>query len=225
MLMDAHKMQRKTSALTFLERYHKDGDELLDYIVTGEETWVSFVNVETKEQSKQRMHTHSPNKLKKFKQTSTRKLMATVFWDRNGMLMVEFMQQETTVSSEVYCEIQKNLHRAIQNKMHGMLTSSVVLLHDNACPHTAARTRTLVEHFNWELFDHPLYSPDLSLRDYHLFTYLKNWLGSQHFNHIEELMEGVKTWLSSMVAHFIDTGIQNLIPRYDKCLNSGGDYV
>jgi hypothetical protein len=28
------------------------------------------VNVETKEQSKQWMHAHSPNKLKKFKQTS-----------------------------------------------------------------------------------------------------------------------------------------------------------
>jgi hypothetical protein len=37
--------------------------------VTGDTTWVSFVNVETKEQSKQWMHTYSPNKLKKFKQT------------------------------------------------------------------------------------------------------------------------------------------------------------
>jgi macrodomain Ter protein organizer (MatP/YcbG family) len=58
----------------FLERYHKDGDEFLKHIVrvTGDETLVSFVNVETKEQPKQWMHTHSPNKLKKFKQTSAR---------------------------------------------------------------------------------------------------------------------------------------------------------
>jgi hypothetical protein len=53
--------------------------------------------------------------------------------------------------------------------------------------------------FNWELFDHPPYSPDLAPSDYHLFirTYLKNWLGSQRFNNNQELMEGVKTWLSS----------------------------
>jgi hypothetical protein len=38
-------------------------------------------------------------------------------------------------------------------------------------------------------------------------------------------MEGVKTWLSSMAADFFDTGIQKLIPRYDKCLNSGREYV
>jgi histone-lysine N-methyltransferase SETMAR len=55
-----------------------------------------------------------------------------------------------------------------------MLTSGVVLLQDNARPHTAARTQALLEHFNWELFDHPPYSPDLASSDYHLFTYLKN---------------------------------------------------
>jgi hypothetical protein len=65
--MGARKMQRMASALTFLERCHKDGVEFLSHIarVTGDKTWVSFVNVETKEQSKQWVHTHSTNKPKK----------------------------------------------------------------------------------------------------------------------------------------------------------------
>jgi hypothetical protein len=71
-----------------------------------------------------------------------------------------------------------------------------VHLHDNAHLHLAARTRALLEHFIWELFDHPPCSPDLALSDYILFTYLKNWFRSQHFSSNEELMEGVKTWLS-----------------------------
>jgi hypothetical protein len=74
------------------------------------------------------------------------------------------------------------------------------------------------------LFDHPPYSPDLAPNDYHLCTYLKNWLRSQGFRNIEELMGGVKTWLSAQAAHFFDTGIQKLIPSY-KCLSSGADYV
>jgi hypothetical protein len=44
--------------------------------------------------------------------------MATVFWDRKGVLMVEFMQQGTTIMSEVYCETQKELGRDIQDKKH-----------------------------------------------------------------------------------------------------------
>jgi transposase len=122
--------------------------------------------------------------------------MAPVFWDRKGVLIVEFMQQWTTITSEVYCETLKKLHRASQKKRHRMLASGVVLLHDNVCPHTAVCTQSLLEHFNWQLFDQHPYSPDLPPSDYHLFTYLKNWLGSQCFNN-EELMEGVETWLSS----------------------------
>jgi hypothetical protein len=98
-------------------------------------------------------------------------------------------------------------------------------IHDHAHPHTAACTRALLEHFNWGLFDHPPYSPDCAPSGCHLFTYWKNWLGSQRFNNKEELMEGVKTWLSSQVAEFFDRSLQKLIPRYDRCLNSAVDYM
>jgi hypothetical protein len=47
--------------------------------------------------------------LNKFKQTSARKLMETVFWDRKGVLMIEFMHQGT-IMSEVYREtLNKNV--------------------------------------------------------------------------------------------------------------------
>jgi hypothetical protein len=48
---------------------------------------------------------------------SARKLMATVFWDRKGVLMMGFMQQGPTIISNT-----KKLHRVIQNKMCEMLT-------------------------------------------------------------------------------------------------------
>jgi hypothetical protein len=63
------KKQRIDSAFVdFLEQYHKDGNKFLSRIITDDETWVSFVNVEIKEQSKQWMHTYSPNKPNNFKQ-------------------------------------------------------------------------------------------------------------------------------------------------------------
>jgi hypothetical protein len=82
----------------------------------------------------------------------------------------------------------------------------------------------VLQHFNWEFFDQSLYSPDLAPRNYHLSTYLKNWLQSQHFSN-NEFMEGVKMRLSSQAADFFDIGIQKLIHQCDKSLNSGNDYV
>jgi hypothetical protein len=213
--------------LTLLEQYRKDGNENLSRVVTGDETWVSFVNVETKDQSKHWIHTRSPNKPKKFKQT----LSACQKADGNCFLGQERCADVGIHATRDHNNVisllgnTKKLRSSIKSKRRGMLISGVVLLHVNARPHTAARTRALLDHFNWELFDHPLYSPDLSApSDFHLLTYLKNWLGSQRLSNNEELAEGVKKWLSSQAADFFHKGIQKLIPRY-KCLNSGGDYV
>jgi hypothetical protein len=127
---------------------------------------------------------------------------------------------------EVYCKtLKRKVHRAgcsEQKASNADVQCNAPLC--NAHPCTAAHTRAVLEHFNWELFDNSPYSPYLASSDYHLFAYLKNWLGSQRFTN-NELMEGVKTWLSSQVADFFDTGIQILICLYDQCLNSGGDYV
>jgi histone-lysine N-methyltransferase SETMAR len=180
------------------------------------------VNVENKEQSKQWMHTHSPKMPKNLNKRClpASKLMTTVFWDRKGVLMMKFMQRGTTVTSEVYCKTLKQLPRAIQNKRRGMLTCGTVQLRDNARPHTTTHTRELLEHFKWELFDRHSYSPDLAQSDGHLFIYLKNWPKSQRFYSYnkEDMMEGVKTWLSSQVADLFDKGITRLIPQYDECL-------
>jgi histone-lysine N-methyltransferase SETMAR len=90
--------------------------------------------------------------------------------------MMEFMRQGTTITSEVHCGTLKELLKAIQDKRCGMLTYGIVLPHDKARPHTSrgARTQAMLKHFDWELFDHPPYSPDLAQSDYHLLIYLKN---------------------------------------------------
>jgi hypothetical protein len=71
-----------------------------------------------------------------------------------------------------------------------MLISGVAFPHDYARSHTAARTPALLQHFNWELFDHLSYSPDFAPSDYHLFNHLKNRLGSQRFYNNEEGIYG-----------------------------------
>jgi len=105
-----------------------------------------------------------------------------------------------------------------------MLTKGVVLLH-NARPHTAARTNALIKFFNWEIFEHPPYSPDLAPSDYHLFTKMKVWLATHRFHTNEDLMDGVNIWLQNLATPFFDEGLQKLMSRYDKCLNVDGNYV
>jgi hypothetical protein len=69
---------------------------------TNNRRWnlVSFVTVETKEQSKQWMHTYSSNTPKTFEQTlSGRKLIATVILNRKWVQMAEFTTRDNNVRS------------------------------------------------------------------------------------------------------------------------------
>ena len=81
LLTEEHQMKRMTCALDFLDRYHKEGDQFLENIVTGDETWVSHMTPQSKRQSMEWHHTTSPVKVKAKKTMSTRKVKATMIWD------------------------------------------------------------------------------------------------------------------------------------------------
>jgi histone-lysine N-methyltransferase SETMAR len=104
-----------------------------------------------------------------------------------------------------------------------MLSAGIVFLHDNARPHTVRWTASLLQEFSWEVFNHPSYSLDLAPSDFHLFLHLKKF--HQRFENDREAEMVVTQWFKSQAADFYDTGIQKLVSRYDKCLNSGDEYV
>ena len=57
---------------------------------------------ESKHQSMEWHQTSSPVRVKAKQAISTRKVIAMVFWDRHGVLLVEFMQQGTTLNTATY---------------------------------------------------------------------------------------------------------------------------
>jgi histone-lysine N-methyltransferase SETMAR len=100
--------------------------------------------------------------------------------------------------------------------MGALMCMTKVVKDDNARPHTAARTNSLIKLFNWEIFLHPPYSQEPAPSDYHLF---------KRFHTNEELMNGINNWLHNLAAPFFDEGLQKLVPRYEKSLNVNGNYV
>jgi histone-lysine N-methyltransferase SETMAR len=70
-----------------------------------------------------------------------------------------------------------------------------MFLHDNARPHAAARTQAMLHEFGCEVVEHPAYSPDLALSDFHLFPKLKEFLGGRRFKSDEEIKDAIKQWV------------------------------
>ena len=147
---------------------------LLDRIITGDETWVHHFEPDSKRQSMEWKHPQLPCKKKLKTQPSAGKLMLTVFWDSQGPVLEHYQERGTTTNSPRYSEmLTDRLKPAIRSKRRGLLLKSVVLLHDNARPHTAAHTTETLGKLKFEVMAHPSYSPDLAPSDYHMFAPFK----------------------------------------------------
>jgi histone-lysine N-methyltransferase SETMAR len=95
----------------------------------------------------------------------------------------------------------------------------VVLLQDNARPHTAALTQPKLEQLGWKTLEHPPYSPDLSPCDFQVFGPLNEALGGQRFNDGAGVEAYVRTWLQTRPTSFYEDGI-----RWEKCVLKAGEY-
>ena len=70
-------------------------------IITGDKTWAHHHDPDTKQESMEWKHKGSPTP-KKCLQQSAGKIMATVFWDSGGVLLLEFMPHKTAITGDAY---------------------------------------------------------------------------------------------------------------------------
>jgi histone-lysine N-methyltransferase SETMAR len=99
--------------------------------------------------------------------------------------------------------LRDKMKSTIRTKRRGLLSKGVALLHDNARPHTAAQTVETLRHWNFEVLEHPPYSPGLAASDYHLFGPLKDASRGRHFATDQELKEVVHAWLVTQQFFFL----------------------
>jgi [histone H3]-lysine36 N-dimethyltransferase SETMAR len=207
------------------ERFDKEGDVFLRHIITADETWLHQFEPETKKQSMQWRHVTSPPPRKFSVAQSVKKVMGTVFWDASGVLLIDYLPIGQTVTANRYITTLKKLKRAIRRKRPGLRDEEVLLLHDNARPHSALRTQEAIRKLGWSVLPHPPYSPDLAPSDFHLFGNLKEGLRGKHFATIQDVQRAVQGWVKEKPAEFFKDGIFNLVPRWQKCIAVDGDYV
>lgn len=225
LLSDQHKTNRMGAALSLLTAYEEEGDSLLRRVVTGDETWVYHYMPQSKRSSMEWVE-KGGRPPKKCKTTfSACKVLATVFWDYRGVLLIDYLQHGRTINAAYYCDLLDRLRVAIKNKRPGLLSEKVFFIHDNARPHSARITQEKLQKFKWQVFEHPPYSPDLAPSDYHLFPKLKETFGGVRFNSTEEIEDAVTDYFKKLDASHYRLGIDKLIVRYEKCLERFGDYV
>ena len=134
------------------------------------------------------------------------KVMATVFWDEKGLLLLEFMPQKTTTTGQTYANTITALREAIKEKRRGKLSAGVLLLHDNVPVHMSAKSQAAIQQCGFQQLNLPPYSPDLAPSDYFLFRVMKKFLRGKRFSSDEEVKEAVTTCFEEQSKDFFFQG-------------------
>ena len=190
-----------------------------------DETCAHHFDPETKLQSMCWKHPLSPPPVKFRRVASVGKVMASVFWDREGVLLVDYLEQGKTVTGVYYAELIQKLRAVIREKRRGKLTRGVLFHQDNAPAHTSHAAMAAIRDCGFELLNHPPYSPDLAPSDFHLFRKLKESLRGRVFEDNSGVIAAIDTWFQGQDKEFFLNGIRALQHRWEKCIQLRGDYI
>jgi len=124
---------------------------------------------------------------------SAGKVLASIFWDQDGIILIDYLPNGQTINAECYSSLLVQLNDILKEKGRGKVIKGVLFLHDNATSHRALATQKKLANLGFQCLDHPPYSPDLAPSDYHLFPRLKKQLKIRHFSSDAEVITAAET--------------------------------
>jgi len=135
-------------------------------------------------------------------QKSAAKFLASIFWNQDGILLVDYLPKGQTINAEYCSSLPVQLKDILKEKRRKRVTKVVLFLHDNAPAHRALATQKKLAYLGFQCLDHPPYSPDLVSSDYRLSPGLKKQLKVRHFSSDAEVIATAETWLDEQPSEF-----------------------
>ncbi|XP_073527124.1 histone-lysine N-methyltransferase SETMAR-like [Phyllobates terribilis] len=213
MLTDEQKKKRVDISIANLEKFQADKENFLSRFLTMDETWIHHFDPKTKQQSMTWKRANEPTP-KKFKvSSSAAKVMASIFWDAEGIIMVDYLEKGATITGSYYAEQIRRLREAIKEKRRGKLRAGVLFHRDNAPAHKAAVAMATIQEAGFELVEHSPYSPDLAPSDFFLFPRLKEHLWGKRFDDNSDVITAVGDFFEEHNLFMLKAEVDNNVPK------------
>ena len=153
------------------------------------------------------------------------KIIASVFWDAHGILLIDYLEKSKTISSDYYMALLDRLSAEVKKTRPHMQKKNVLFHQGNAPCHKSMKTLVKLNELSFELLPHPLYSPDLAPSDYWFFADLKKMRQGKRFGSNGEVFAETEAYFESKNESFYKIGIEKLGKRWNECFTLERNYV
>lgn len=205
--------------------FNRNPSEFVSRLVTMDETWIHHYTPESKQQASYWVGPRESRAKRPMTQQSAGKVLASVFWDADGILLIDYLEHGRTINADYYIALLDRLDTILREKRKRTQRKNILFLHDNAPAHKSHKAMNKLEQLGYEIVQHPPYSPDLAPSDYYLFPHLKKMLQGTRFHSNSEVEAQTMAYFEELSKSFYKKGIEMLENRWNRCIELKGDYV
>ena len=152
-------------------------------------------------------------------------MMMMIFWDKDGVLLTEYLPRGITINGPCYASIIERLLSVIVEKGHGKVSHGVLLLHDNIPIHKCNIVQAAIRQVAFIELNHWAYSLDIAPTNYHSLSNLKKFLRLKNFSSDDEAVTTVEDYLTDLNLEFFCKDIQSSHDRWQRVVASEGQYI
>ena len=191
------KCIRVTTPEPNLTYFNRNPKEILDCLVTMDETWIHDYTLELE---------------------LAQKVMASVFWDAYGVIFINYFEKGRTITRANYAALLDRLVHEIRRNGHIWRRKKILFHNDNA-PSAQAKKHEL----GFKSLPHPPYSPGLAPSVYYLFPNLKRWLCRRRFESNEEVEWETEGYFGEFDKSYYLEDTEKLKDRWTCCIELKGE--
>ena len=208
-----------------LLRYSKADSRRHSEVITGDETWIYFYDMQTKQQSSKWIFEDEQLDTIPKQFMAVGKRMFAIFFTTRGLLESVMLPEKHTVTAAWYTEsCLPKVFQAIERLRPKSGVRGMKFHHDNAPAHTARRTKEFLKQSGLEMIEHPPYSPDLAPCDFWLFPTLKRYLKGRRFQSETELIAAFLEEVDCIPQSSYSRLFKMWLERCQKCIDANWEY-
>lgn len=183
-LNTAQKMHLTIKSELGLKLFRLDRNEFLQRFITVNEIWIYHIKAANGDSSEAADGSNNTTdsrpkqqRRRQIHQQSDDKVLATIFWDANGIIPIDYIETGITkLPIDQYNGLLDRLNVEL-NVKRSHLTQQNVLFHCGTLPELASvqssKIRTKLKELKYDLLDHPQYAPDLDPSDFFFVSRFK----------------------------------------------------
>lgn len=224
-LSTVEKRNRLDFANQFMASFGANWARYRNRIITVDETWVSYKPDAGLHATAEWRYPDEPRPERSSTKLTSLKVMATIFWDIHGILLIDYLPKGSKFTSEYYCSLLDKLEVELRSNRRSYSRVGYWLLQDNAKVHTAKLSMEKIKEIGLKPMPHPPYSPDISPCDYYLFRNMKSELRLRTYKDKGQIEAAIEEFFDSKEVAWFEKGIDELPERVNNVISLKGGYL